>query len=176
MKFPGARLLARVVLALVAVAAVVVTVVGCSAAKDASKSDTAKAKVGDCINVITGSSTDAKTEPIDCSSEKAVYKVAQSNDKKVECATDYTSYEETLGGGTTAFLCLAPNFKQDACYNESTTTGYKHVACTSSEATFKVVKRIDGEADELLCGTDATSFRLISEAPKITFCLAKPQA
>ncbi|WP_238815702.1 LppU/SCO3897 family protein [Nocardia brasiliensis] len=168
-------MLARVVLALVAVAAVVVTVVGCAAAKEASKSDTANAKVGDCINVIAGSSTDAKTEPIDCSSEKAVYKVAQSTDKKTECATDYTSYEETLAGGTTAFLCLAPNFKQGACYNESASTGYKHVGCTSSEANFQVVQRIDGEADELLCGADATSFRLISEAPKITFCLAKPK-
>ncbi|GAA5099058.1 hypothetical protein GCM10023319_61700 [Nocardia iowensis] len=164
------------VLALVAVAAVVVTVVGCSAAKDASKSDSAKANVGDCLNVIKGSSTDAKTEPVDCSSEKAVYKIVQSSDKKTECATDYTSYEETLAGGTTAFLCLAPNFKQGSCYNESSTTGYKHVECGSSEATFKVVKRIDGEADELLCGADADSFRLISEAPKITFCLAKAKA
>ncbi|CAM4502815.1 hypothetical protein NONI108955_37120 [Nocardia ninae] len=176
MKFPGARLLARVVLALVAVAAVVVTVVGCSAAKDASKSDTAKANVGDCINVTKSSSTDAKTEPVDCSSEKAVYKIAQTFDKKTECPTDYTSYEETLAGGTTAFLCLAPNFKQGSCYNESPATGYKHVDCTTPEASFKVVKRIDGEADELLCGADADSFRLISETPKITFCLAKPKA
>ncbi|MBF6466179.1 hypothetical protein IU427_13450 [Nocardia beijingensis] len=175
MKFPGARLLARIVLALVAVAAVVVAVAGCSMIEDAGKSDTAKAKVGDCINVIEGSAVDSKTEPVDCSSDKAVYKVAQSSDKKTDCAADYTSYEETLAGGTTAFLCLAPNFKEGSCYNESSTTGYKHVDCASPEATFKVLKRIDGQADELLCGADADSFRLIETAPKATFCTAKPK-
>ncbi|MFE7742580.1 hypothetical protein [Nocardia sp. NPDC057455] len=174
MKFPGARLLARVVLALVAVAAVVVTVTGCSLIGDASKSDTAKAGVGDCINVIESSAVDSKTEPVDCSSDKAVYKVAQSYDKKTDCAADYTSYEETLGGGTTAFLCLAPNFKEGSCYSESSTTGYKHVDCASSDATFKVLKRIDGKADELLCGDDADSFRLIESDPKVTFCTGKP--
>ncbi|MFC9440913.1 hypothetical protein [Nocardia sp. NPDC057030] len=172
MKFPGARLLARVVLALVAVAAVIVTLVGCSSAKDDSKSG-GSAKVGDCI--VKGASADAKTETVDCSSDKAVYKIAQSSDKKVDCATDYTAYQANLAGGT-AFLCLAPNFKQGSCYNESSAAGVKNVDCGSTEATFKVVKRIDGEADELLCGADADSFRLISEAPKTTFCLAKPKA
>ncbi|WP_067472212.1 LppU/SCO3897 family protein [Nocardia amamiensis] len=175
MKVPGARLLARIVLALVAVAAVVVTVTGCSLVEDAGKSDTAKAKVGDCINVIEGSAVDSKTEPVDCSSDKAVYKVAQSYDKKTDCAADYTSYEETVGGGTTAFLCLAPNFKEGRCYNESSATGYKQVDCGSSEATFRVVKRIDGEADELLCGADAEGFRVIETDPKVTFCTAKPK-
>ncbi|WP_405167413.1 hypothetical protein OG203_21450 [Nocardia sp. NBC_01499] len=169
MKFPGARLLARVVLALVAVAAVIVTVVGCSSAKDDSKSGTGAGKVGDCV--IKGASADAKAEPVDCSSEKAVYKIAQSSDKKIDCATDYTPYQ----AGST-FLCLAPNFKQGSCYSESTTAGFTNVDCGATGASFKVVKRIDGDADELLCGADADSFRLISEAPKITFCLAKPKA
>ncbi|MEU7142735.1 hypothetical protein ABZ942_25035 [Nocardia sp. NPDC046473] len=167
MKFPGARLLARVVLALVAVAAVIVTVVGCSSAKEDSKSGSAK--VGDCI--VKGASSDAKAETVDCSSEQAVYKIAQTSDKKIDCATDYSGYQ--TGG---AFLCLAPNFKQGSCYNETSSTAVKNVDCGSTEATFKVVKRIDGQADELLCGADADSFRLISEAPKTTFCLAKPKA
>ncbi|MFI6046153.1 hypothetical protein ACIA8C_31355 [Nocardia sp. NPDC051321] len=172
MKFPGARLLARVLLALVAVAAVIVTVVGCSSAKEDSKSGSAK--VGDCI--IKGASADAKTETADCSSDKAVYKIAQTSDKKVDCATDYTGYQANLADGGSAYLCLAPNFKQGSCYNETSSTAVKNVDCGSTEATFKVVKRIDGEADELLCGAEADSFRLISEAPKATFCLAKPKA
>ncbi|MFI6997506.1 hypothetical protein [Nocardia sp. NPDC050175] len=167
MKFPGARLLARVVLALIAVAAVIVTIVGCSSAKDDSTSGSAK--VGDCI--VKGGAADAKTEKVDCSSAQAVYKVAQTSDKKVDCATDYTGYQ-----ASGAFLCLAPNFKQGSCYNETSSTAAKNVDCTSAEATFKVVQRIDGQADELLCGADADSFRLISEAPKATFCLAKPKA
>lgn len=168
--FAGTRLISRLVLALVAVAALA----GCSMLEDAGKSDTAKAAVGDCINVLEGSTVDAKTEPVDCSSEKAVYKVMQVYDAKTECKEEYTSYEETLNGGTTAFLCLAPNFKEGACYNESSTS-YKSVACAAPEASFKVTKRIDGQADEFLCDSAAIGFRTVPD-PKITFCLGAPKA
>ncbi|WP_067703690.1 LppU/SCO3897 family protein [Nocardia jejuensis] len=175
MKFAGTRPILRLVLALVAVAVAVLAVSGCSAVKDASKSDTAKAKVGDCINVIEGSMVDSKTEPVDCSNEKAVYRVAQIFDTKTDCKQEQTSYEETLNGGTTAFLCLTPNFKEGSCYNESQTTGYKFVACTAPEASFKVTKRVDGQADEFQCATDtALGFRLV-EDPKTTFCLGNPK-
>ncbi|MEV6772921.1 hypothetical protein AB0N05_30225 [Nocardia sp. NPDC051030] len=175
MKFAGTRPILRLVLALVAVAIAAFAVTGCSMLKDASKSDTAKAKVGDCINVLEGSATDSKTEPVACSSEKAVYKVAQIFDKKTECKEEQTSYEEALNGGTTAFLCLTPNFKEGACYNESKTTGYKYVQCTAPEASFKVTKRIDGQADEFLCDTSsAIGFRIVPD-PKTTFCLGNPK-
>ncbi|MEU0540001.1 hypothetical protein [Nocardia sp. NPDC005978] len=175
MKFAGTRLITRLVIALVAMAVAMLAVTGCSMIKDASKSETAKSKVGDCINVIEGSMVDSKTEPIDCSSEKAVYKIAQVFDTKTECKDEQTSYEETLNGGTTAFLCLTPNFKEGACYNESPTTGYKFVDCNAPEASFKVTKRVDGQADEFLCdpATD-TNFHALTEA-KITFCLGNPK-
>ncbi|MET8875950.1 hypothetical protein [Nocardia sp. NPDC004604] len=170
MKFPGTRLLARLVLALLAVGALVAAVTGCSALDDASKSDTAKAKVGDCINVTDSSSTATKSEPVDCSSAKAVYKVFQTADKKLDCAAEYTTYTEDLVSGSKAYMCLAPNFKQGSCYADVGTNPYKYVDCSASEATFKVVKRIDGQADELLCGADATSFVTVPD-PKVTFCL-----
>ncbi|SUA76163.1 Uncharacterised protein [Nocardia otitidiscaviarum] len=171
MKFAPTRLIARLVLALVAVAALA----GCSMFQEASKSDTAKAQVGDCINVISGSAVDSETEPVDCSSEKAVYKVMDVHDTKTECKEEYTSYEETLNGGTTAFLCLAPNFKEGACYNESPTTGYKSVDCSAPEASFKVTKRIDGQTDEFLCDTAAIGYRIVPD-PKMTFCLGSPKS
>ncbi|MFJ9363062.1 hypothetical protein ACIRRA_01390 [Nocardia sp. NPDC101769] len=175
MKFAGTRTLVRLVLALVAVAVAVLAVSGCSMLKDASKSDTAKSKVGDCINVIEGSATDSKTTPVDCSDQKAVYKVAAVYDKKTDCKEEETSYEETLNGGTTAFLCLSPNFKEGACYNESPSTGYKYVACTAPEASFKVLKRIEGQDDEFACDANtATSFRIVHD-PKTTFCLGNPK-
>ncbi len=171
-KFPGARLLARVVLALVAVAAVVVAVAGCSA--EASKSDTAKAKVGDCINVIKASENDAKTEPVDCASDNALYKVAKTYDKKTDCTAPAVGYNETLKNNeTVAYLCLAPNFKQGKCYADLGTTGWKLTDCTAKEASFKVVQRIDGKADELECGSNAEKFLTIEE-PKTTFCMARP--
>ncbi|MVU79186.1 hypothetical protein GPX89_18290 [Nocardia sp. ET3-3] len=176
MKFAGTRPLVRLVLALVAVAVAVLAFSGCSMLKDAGKSDTAKSKVGDCINVIEGSADNSKTQPIDCSSEKAVYKVAAVFDAKSSCKDEQTSYEEKGSDSkTVAFLCLSPNFKQGSCYNESQTTGYKFVDCAAPEASFKVIKRIDGQADEFQCDT-ATSvgFRIIPD-PKTTFCLGNPK-
>ncbi|MFJ2668608.1 hypothetical protein ACIO14_30115 [Nocardia fluminea] len=176
MTFTGKGMVSRFSLALLAVAALGAT--SCSAvdkvsevAKDASKSDTARSKVGECINVISASMIDSKTEPVPCSAENAVYQVVQVHDKKVECHEDYTSYEETFGsGGTVAFLCLAPNFAEGSCYNEGMMTGYKFVPCTASDASFKVVSRIDGQVDEQLCGEDADQVLVVND-PKITYCL-----
>ncbi|WP_067814039.1 LppU/SCO3897 family protein [Nocardia inohanensis] len=163
-----------------AVAACALALTGCSAiekgtqaVKDAGKSDTGRAKVGDCINVIKGSMFDSKTEPVDCASAKAVYQVAKVFDSKADCAADYTSYEETLNGGTTAFLCLAPNFQQGACYHESMLTGYQFADCASTEASFRVLERFDGQSDENLCGADTNSVITLSDRPT-TFCLGKP--
>ncbi|OXR44653.1 hypothetical protein B7C42_03447 [Nocardia cerradoensis] len=172
MKFAGPRPVKGLVLALMAVAALTVT--GCSMFSDAAKSDTARAKVGDCINVLEGSPADSKTEPVDCSSAKAVYTVKSTSDKKQDCGTEYSSYEETFNGGTTAFLCLAPNLKQGNCYHEDKTTGYSYAECDSAEATVKVVKRVDGQNDEFLCDANST-FLTLSE-PKTTFCLANPES
>ncbi|WP_227998920.1 LppU/SCO3897 family protein [Nocardia australiensis] len=183
MSFVGTKLFSRLPMALMAVAAL--SVVGCSAVEeavdkgtqavqDAGKSDTARAKVGDCINVISASVVNSETEPVDCSSEKAVYKVAQVFDEKADCHEDYTSYEETLNGGTRAFLCLAPNFKQGSCYNDGMMTGYKYVDCAASEADFRVTQRIDGQSDEQLCGEDADKVITLTD-PKTTFCLGDPK-
>ncbi|WKG11294.1 hypothetical protein QX204_07495 [Nocardia sp. PE-7] len=176
MTFTGKGMVSRFSLALLAVTAL--GAAGCSAidkvsdvAKDASKSDTARSKVGECINVISASMIDSKTEPVACSAENAVYQVVQVHDKKVECHEDYTSYEETFGsGGTVAFLCLAPNFTEGSCYNEGMMTGYKFVPCTASDASFKVVSRVDGQVDEQLCGEDADQVLVVND-PKITYCL-----
>ncbi|MEV0031712.1 hypothetical protein [Nocardia sp. NPDC050793] len=175
MKFPGTRLLARVVLALLAVAALVAAVTGCSAIDDATKSDVAKTKVGDCINITDNSPTATEGEPVDCSSPKAVYKVHQSFDQQTECASkEYTSYTEQLASGGTAFLCLAPNFAQGSCYNDVGTSPYKWVDCSSTEATFKVLQRVDGQTDELLCES-AEEFITVSD-PKTLFCVGKPNS
>ncbi|WP_081512485.1 LppU/SCO3897 family protein [Nocardia donostiensis] len=173
MKFPGMRLLARIVLAIVAAVALAVAVIGCSAVEDAG-SDAAKSDIGDCINVIENSVSesmvDSKTEPVDCSSEKAVYQVVETHQSKTECAQGQTPYEETMNGGTTAFLCLAPNFTEGSCYAEGESARYSHIDCAAPEASFRVIQRIDGEVDELQCGTDAVRFITVSE-PKTTFCL-----
>ncbi|AXK86618.1 hypothetical protein IU443_07965 [Nocardia farcinica] len=174
-KFPGTRLLARLVLALLAAAALAVAMSGCSVIDDATKSDVAKTKVGDCINITDNSPTATEGEPIDCSSPKAVYKVHQTFDEATQCASnEYTSYTEQLPSGGTTFMCLAPNFAQDNCYNDVSTSPYMWVDCSSTEATFKVLQRIDGQTDELLCES-GDEFLVVSD-PKTLFCLGKPNA
>ena len=140
---------------------------------DAAKSDTARTKAGDCINVREGSPADSATEPVDCSSAKAVYTVKSTSGTKQDCGAEYSSYEETFNGGTTAFLCLAPNLKQGSCYHDDKTTGFSFAECDSTEATVKVVKRVDGQSDEFLC--EASSTFLTLSDPKTTFCLANPK-
>ncbi|RMI32429.1 hypothetical protein EBN03_15525 [Nocardia stercoris] len=143
---------------------------GANAVKDANTSDTGRSKVGDCIDVIDGSMVDTKSEPVDCASPKAVYKVAEVHNTKADCAADYTSYEETLNGVSMAFLCLAPNFKEGACYQESSITGYRYADCGSADASFRVVLRIDGRSDESLCGTDSDKVITLAQPPT-TFCV-----
>jgi len=172
-KFPGVRLAARVAPGLLAVAALAAAVTGCSAVDNATKSDVAKTQVGDCINITNNSPTATEGEKIDCSSPKAVYKVFQTFDAKTECpSNEYTSYTEDLVSGGTTFMCLAPNFAQDACYNDVSTSPYKWADCASPEATFKVLQRIDGETDELLCD-NADQFLTVPD-PKTLFCVAAP--
>ncbi|QIS17527.1 LppU/SCO3897 family protein [Nocardia terpenica] len=172
MKFAGTRLITRLVLALVAMAVAALAVTGCLSS---GKSDTAGAKVGDCINVTESSATAAKTKPVDCSSDQAVYKVMSTSGQKKDCGTEYSSYEEkNAGGSTTAFLCLAPNLKQGSCYHQDKDTGFSLADCTATAATVKVVKRVDGKSDEFLCDSGST-FLTVSD-PKTTFCLANPKA
>ncbi|WP_309234712.1 hypothetical protein [Nocardia sp. XZ_19_385] len=161
MRFPGA---------LLAVAAIAVAVTGCS--DDASKSDVAGTKVGDCINITDNAPNASKGEAIDCSAPKAVYKVFQTFDKDTACAQGYTRFSQPAANGGTAFMCLAPNFKQDSCYNEVGSAPYKWAECGSKEATIKVVKRIDGSADEFQCSGNS-NFITIAD-PKTVFCLGKP--
>ncbi|MEV6274121.1 hypothetical protein [Nocardia sp. NPDC051832] len=158
MRFPGA---------LLAVAAIAVAVTGCS--DDSSKSGVAQTKVGDCINITDNAPNATKGEPIDCASPKAVYKVFQTFDKDTPCASGYTRYSAQPGSG---FMCLAPNFKQDSCYNEVGSAPYKWAECGTKEATIKVVKRVDGSADEFECSGSA-NFITVAD-PKTVFCLGKP--
>ncbi|MEV0250419.1 hypothetical protein AB0H76_27750 [Nocardia sp. NPDC050712] len=165
MRFPGA---------LLAVAAIAVAVTGCSAVDNASKSDVAKTKVGDCINITDNASNDTKGEAIDCSSPKAVYKVFQTFDNQTACpTTDYTTYTEQRPSGGTTFMCLAPNLKQDSCYNDVGTSPYKWADCGTPEATIKVLQRLEGTTDEMQCPEDTQTYITVPD-PKALFCLGAP--
>ncbi|MBB5913091.1 hypothetical protein BJY24_001958 [Nocardia transvalensis] len=163
---------ARRVPALLAAAALAAA--GCSVVQGASRSDTARAQVGDCIEVIEGSATTSRTEPVDCGSDRAVYTVVSTSPAKGDCGPERSSYEESFRGGTTAFLCLAPNLKQGGCYHQDRENGFARADCAAAEATVRVVARIDGRADESLCAPP-TTYLLLSE-PKTTYCMENPKS
>lgn len=179
MDFPRRRRVVRLGAALSAAVAVVLGLLGCSSMEDAGTSETAKAEVGDCINVIentvAGSTVDSKTEPVECTAQNAVYRVMETHASKTECAAGQASYEESLNGGTTAFLCLAPDFTEGSCYAEGNGERYTHVDCASATASFRVMQRIDGATDELSCAGSANRFITVSD-PKTTFCLGEANA
>ncbi|WP_446224264.1 LppU/SCO3897 family protein [Nocardia sp. IBHARD005] len=168
MIFPEKRLLARIVLGPVAAMALVGAVVSCSS--DDSSSAGAVA-VGSCVEVSDNAADAMKATVGDCSSAKSSYRIAQLG--TADCTAGNATFNGTVGDAKNT-LCLVPNFAEGSCYADAGTRPAESVACTAPEASFKVVKRIDGETDELLCGVDATQFRTVPE-PKTTFCMAKPQ-
>ncbi|MEU4812252.1 hypothetical protein AB0H20_23860 [Nocardia fluminea] len=164
--FPEKRLLARIVLGPVAAMALVGAVVSCSS--DDSSSANAVA-VGSCVEVGDNTAGTMKATVGDCSSATSNYRIVQVG---ANCAADNAAFDGTVGDAKSS-LCLAPNFAEGSCYADAGTRPAKTVDCTAAEASFKVVKRIDGQTDELLCGMDATQFRTVPD-PKTTFCMAKP--
>ncbi|GGK58657.1 hypothetical protein GCM10011591_33580 [Nocardia camponoti] len=122
--------------------------------------------------VITDNAAGAmKATTGDCSSAKATYRIAKVAAAQ-ECAPSDAAFTGTVADKSTG-LCLTPNFAADTCFADAGTRPAKAVDCSTKEATFKVIKRIDGQADELLCDAPATSFKTVAN-PKTTFCLAKP--
>lgn len=166
MIFPEKRLLARIVLGPVAAVALVGAVVSCSS-DDASSAGAVA--VGSCVQVSDNAAGAMKATAGDCSSGTSNYRIVQLG---ADCAADNAVFDGTVGEAKNS-LCLAPNFAEGSCYADAGKRPAVSVDCTAAEASFKVVKRIDGETDELLCGMDATQFRTVPD-PKTTFCMAKP--
>lgn len=171
MFIPGKRLLARLVFAPVATVALVGAVVACSSGDDSSTSAGAVA-AGSCVQVADNTADAMVATVADCSSSAAAYRIASTGAAPLDCDADAATFNGTVGDTKTG-LCLTPNFAEGQCYTDAGTRPAESIACTAPEASFKVVKRIDGETDELLCGADATQFRTVPD-PKTTFCLAKP--
>ncbi|MFC4377229.1 hypothetical protein ACFO5K_24415 [Nocardia halotolerans] len=151
-----------------ATVALVGAVAACSGASESSDA----VAVGSCVEV-TDNSADAMQAAVgDCSSAQAGYRIAQVGTAPLECEPANAAFAGTVDGTETG-LCLVPNFAEGNCYADAGTRPAEAVDCGATEATFKVVKRIDGETDELLCDADASTFRTVPD-PKTTFCLAKP--
>jgi hypothetical protein len=168
----GSGLLKRLVVATLALLAVGFFVIGCS-----SKSETAKAEAGTCIEIKKASATDADTEPLDCADNKATYKIFSTNETETACPSDaYTTYTETRGSDTTAYLCLYENLKEGSCYSQDTLTNILGYAeCSDPSAKFKVTTKEEGTEDESICAADDVQYLKFPD-PKLTYCLGDAAA
>ncbi|MDQ2584448.1 LppU/SCO3897 family protein [Saccharothrix yanglingensis] len=133
--------------------------------------DASNAEAGDCVSLTSQSEDRADVDTLDCSADKASYKVG-----KVLEATDATCPEDGLyteiapasrvGDGFK--LCLLPNMAEGACYKPDEGTGFVKTECTGPE-TIKVTKVIQGSVDLEGC-PDAAGMSY--PEPAVTYCLA----
>lgn len=152
----------------VAVAVVVVAAVIGFFVWQSQKDDTKNADPGACINVITASATDAKTEQIDCGDPKAGYVVTERGNG-ITCEEKETSYTE----GKT-IVCMRPNMKVGDCakVGDSAANGdMEKIDCASAtDEDVKLALLDTASADPKKCSED----QLALDLPKrnIVYCFA----
>ncbi len=129
-------------------------------------------QVGNCL-VITGTTTNAQEEKVDCSDKsKFSFEVSQVVSDTSSCPENTASYEisskSRYGGSskTVKAVCLIPNLHQDVCYNTSSSGIKPFEVAQCDSASVKVTKRIDQE--NASCGTDEET--LTYTTPARTYC------
>ncbi|TDQ04568.1 hypothetical protein EV186_101520 [Labedaea rhizosphaerae] len=136
-----------------------------------AKAQPSQAVAGDCIKVISASTTDARVEKVDCTSPDAVFKVGTKMDGTHEqCPSDsYDTYTQS-GRGDEFTLCLMLNAVEGDCFSHVSSGTTAKVACTAADAEARADKVVNGEAAESACPAD-TGLTLVYPEPGETLCL-----
>ncbi|OKI36135.1 hypothetical protein A6A25_22360 [Saccharothrix sp. CB00851] len=134
----------------------------------------ANAEVGDCVSVTAENDNRADVETLDCSADKASYKVGkvlESTDST--CSEDgiYTEIVPAGGVGDGYRLCLLPNMVEGACYKADEGSGFVKTGCTGND-TFKVIRVIKDVNDLEACPDGAG---MAYPEPPVTYCLGLPE-
>jgi hypothetical protein len=127
---------------------------------------------GVCIKFTSPTLTNPEVAELGCDDPEAAYKVAKRLDKASgSCPSDdYDSYRET-GVGEGYKLCLMINGQEGACFDDLDSTSLPTKRADCATAGFKVIKAVDGEADESACPTDDTVASLTYPEPPNTVCV-----
>ena len=138
-----------------------------------NKDAPASAKPGDCIKVNDVAKADIET--IDCKSADAMYKVGVTKeDPNANCPSEnYLAYTET-GGSSDVRLCMVLIAKEGQCFKQDGKIQVKTDCAKGAE--FKIAKVIDGSDDPKGCGKGNEATAVTYPEPKLTFCLAAPDA
>lgn len=134
-------------------------------------SDAAHAEVGDCVSVSAESDNRAEVDTLDCSADRASYKVGKVLDTTdATCPEDglYTEIVPAGGVGDGYKLCLLPNMAEGSCYKPDDGSGFVKTECVGPE-TIKVIKVVQGSADLEACPDGAG---MAYPEPPVTYCLA----
>jgi len=139
-----------------------------------NKNSASKAEAGDCIKVNSATEKSADVEKISCDDKIAVFKVAKKlgNDTD-QCPTpDYEKYTQSGGGSGDFALCLMLNAKEGDCFANLEDPAKRSRVDCASNAEIKVLKVVQGKADEASC--DQQSVPIVYPEPATTFCVAQP--
>jgi hypothetical protein len=152
---------------IIAVAVVVVVVLGVVLYLVNRKSDPDYAKAGDCIQY----SSESDVTVVDCTSSDAEYKVEKRADDVTDASacdavadSDVSLY--TTGSGKQYTLCVSLVVKEGDCISSS---GDK-VACSDPTASLKVLKVLTGTTDDGGCPDTAERSRVYDSAQRV-LCL-----
>ena len=145
----GTALIVRLVIA------VVVIGVGIGGYLWWNRSDTARANVGECVNVKNSSTIgNADTETIDCGDPKASYVITETGGSDIKCDENEAEYTESGRGAKSSKVCMRPNLKEGECFDFGATSidiG-KKVACAGAGTNAaKLVNLYTDTIDESKC-------------------------
>ncbi|WP_243769797.1 LppU/SCO3897 family protein [Amycolatopsis acidicola] len=143
-----------------------------------STSSPDNAAEGDCLNV-KEFRKGAEPDKVACTDPSANVKVGvRLDDDNGSCPSgDYDEY--SVSGRSSGYkLCLMLNAQEGECVANvlsNTTAGYKRVDCADPTAEVKILKVVDGQADEGACdGTDADGALTYSKPPT-TICASQTE-
>ncbi|TSE01439.1 hypothetical protein FOS14_02480 [Skermania sp. ID1734] len=157
-------------IAVVALVAVV-AIIGVIAAKVAQKNELA---VGDCVyfSKLSSNASESDHEKRSCSDADATYEVATLVDGKGSCTSrdlPFNLVDQDDNSKVRQTLCLVPNLREGACYQRMPDQRITTSACSDPNA-IKIVKRIDGKADESLCEETGPDSAAVYKQPPRTYC------
>jgi hypothetical protein len=131
-------------------------------------------RVGDCVTDKDYVARRVDAEAVDCTRDDAIYELAAKGDGAAKCPDgkrEDSSYSLLVNSGHT--YCFTFNVREGSCYHvDADKNDLTAVPCTSSEATVKVDRRIDGTTDVAEC-PEGTKGQALPDPPRL-ICLTRP--
>ncbi|HJQ48545.1 MAG TPA: hypothetical protein VJ870_19805 [Amycolatopsis sp.] len=134
-----------------------------------------RAAAGDCLNVKEFKDR-AEPSRVDCNDPSANVKVGvRLDDANGTCPDgDYDSY--SVSGSGDYKLCLMLNAREGECFANvsKSTDGYQRIDCADPSAEIKILKVVNGTAQDSACDAFDESLPVKYSQPATTLCAGAP--